>query len=199
MNFRYKVAATCGIVLLTAAGCKKTADNSLNYKSAINDYYTAHPSCLYSDAQKFPVQVNTDDDSKTKQYDALFNQGLLTRKTAEKKKLLGLMQKQVTDYDLSDKGRSAWTSDTQQPSYGNFCYCHREVDSITSSTPNSGEVGATTTVNYKWKFSGTADWAKAAETQSAFSSVATNLAGNGAAVATLADTNNGWKVQGPVQ
>ena len=77
--------ATAGAVLLTFAGCKKTADNSLNYKSAINDYYAAHPSCVFSEPQKFPVQVNTDDDSKTKGYDALFNQGLLVRKTAEKK------------------------------------------------------------------------------------------------------------------
>ena len=141
MNTRSTVAALCGIVLLAAGGCKKTADNSLNYKSAINDYYTAHPSCLFSEPQKFPVQVDTDNDSKTAGFDALFNQGLLTRKTEEKKKLLGLVQKQVTDYDLSDKGRSAWTSDTQQPSEGNFCYGHREVDSIDSSTPNNGEVG----------------------------------------------------------
>lgn len=198
----WKVATACGVALLIAAGCKKTADNTINYKSAINDYYTAHPACLFSEAQKFPAQVNTDDDSKTKGYDALFNQGLLTRKTAEKSKKFGpipLGSKQVTDYDLSDKGRSAWTSDTTQPSYGNFCYGHREVDSIDSSTPNSGEVGATTTVNYKWKFSSAPDWAKAAETQNAFPKLGTNLSGNGSGVATLADTSNGWKVQGPVQ
>lgn len=197
-----RLTAVAVAVLFSVAGCKKTADNSLNYKSAINDYYTAHPSCLFSEAQKFPVQVNTSDDSKTKQFDALFNQGLLTRKTAEKEKKFGpipLGNKQVTDYDLSDKGRSAWTSDTQQPSYGNFCYGHREVDSIDSSTPNSGEAGATTNVVYKWKFSSAPDWAKAAETQNAFSSVATNLSGNGSGSATLVDTNNGWKIQGPVQ
>ena len=194
-----RFAAITGVVLLSAAGCKKTADNSLNYKSAINDYYTAHPSCIFSEPQKFPEQVNTDDDSKTKGFDALFNQGLLTRKTAEKKKLLGLMQKQVTDYDLSDKGRSTWTADPQQPSYGNFCYGHREVDSVDSSTPNNGEVGATTSVAYKWKFSSAPDWAKAADTQNAFSRVAANVSGNGSGSATLVDTSNGWKVQGPVQ
>lgn len=187
------------MAMLTAVGCKKTADNTLNYKSAVNDYYTAHPSCVFSDAQKFPVQVSTDDDSKTKGYDALYDQGLLVRKTAEKKKLLGLVEKQVTDYDLSDKGRGAWTSDTTEPGSGNFCYGHREVDSLTSSTPNSGQPGAATTVNYTWKFSGAADWAKAAETQTAFPQVHTDLAGSGNAVATLADTNGGWKVQGSLE
>lgn len=199
MTKGFTLAALTGVVLLSSVGCKKTADNSLNYKSAINDYYTAHPSCIFSEPQKFPEQVNTDDDSKTKGFDALYNQGLLTRKTAEKKKLLGLIQKQVTDYDLSDKGRSAWTADTQQPSYGNFCYGHREVDSIDSSSPNNGEVGATTNVAYKWKFSSASDWAKAAETQNAFPKVATNVSGNGSGSATLVDTSNGWKIQGPVQ
>ena len=105
----------------------------------------------------------------------------------------------MTDYDVSDKGRTSWTADVQQPSYGNFCYGHREVDSIDSATPNSGEVGATTNVVYRWKVSSAPDWAKAAETQNAFPTVATNLSGSGNGTATLADTSNGWKVQGPVQ
>ena len=86
-------------------------------------------------------------------------------------------------------------ADASQPGYGNFCYGHRSVQSITSSTENSGQPGATTVVNYQWTFSGAPDWAKAPVMQTAFPQVANDLAGNGAASATLADTTNGWVVQ----
>lgn len=176
-------------------GCKKTADNSVNYKSAINTYYSAHQACLWSQPKQFPVQVETSDTDKTQKFDALFDQGLLTRTAGDKKKLLGLVDKQVNNYDLSDKGKSAWTADATQPGFGNFCYGHKSVSSINSSTPNNGEPGATTTVTYGWTFDGAADWAKAAEVQNVYTKVRTNLAGNGTGSKVLVDTNNGWQVQ----
>jgi hypothetical protein len=179
--------------LLLVAGCKKTADNTSNYKSALNTYYSAHPSCLWEQPQKFPVQTGTSDTS-TAPYDALVDQGLLTRSTTEKKIII--ISKRETNYDLSDKGRSAWTADTTQPGYGNFCYGTRTVSSIDSSTPNSGDPGATTTVTYHYGISGAPGWATAPETQNAFPRVATNIAG-GTATATLLDTSNGWQVQTP--
>ena len=189
------IVSVAGMALmLLAGGCSKTADNSLNYKSAINDYYAAHPACLWSTPQKFPVQVDASNVDETRGYDALFNQGLLTRTTGEKKKLL-VMSKQVTNYDVTDKGRGAWTVDKTEPSFGNFCYGSRTVSSIDSSTPTTGQVGATTQVTYHWTFGHAADWAKAAEVQNSFPSVQTNVAGGGVATKTLVDTNAGWKVQ----
>ena len=144
------------IGLLLVAGCKKTADNSMNYKAAIDAWYAAHPSCLWSTPQKFPTQVAASNDSENAPFAALVDQGLLVRSTSEKKIII--VSKQEVNYDLSDNGRSAWTADANQPGYGNFCYGHRTVQSITSSTPNNGEPGATTTVNYQWSFSGAPSW-----------------------------------------
>ncbi len=193
MNKSLQMVGLCGIALLLAGGCKKTADNTSNYKAAIDAFYSAHPACLWDTPQKFPVQVDASDNSKTSRYDALFDQGLLTRTTGEKKVLI-VASKQVTNYDLSDKGRSAWTADITQPGYGNFCYGHRSVSSIDSSTPNNGQPGATTQVSYRYSFSGAPGWAQAAETQNAFPEVKNDLAGNGTGTATLQDTSNGWQV-----
>lgn len=181
--------------LLLLAGCKTTTDNSANYKSALNDWYSAHPSCLWSQPQKFPAQVGASEADETAPFAALVDQGLLTRTTSEKKIII--ISKQEVNYDLSDKGRSAWTADPSQPGYGNFCYGHRSVQSIDNSTPNNAQPGATSVVTYHYSFSGAPDWAKAAETQTAFPNVRANLSGSGTASATLVDTSNGWQVQTP--
>ena len=188
-----RIAAVCGAALLITAGCNKKADNSINYKSAINTYYSAHPACLFSQPVQFPTQKTTSDQSATAPYDALVDQGLLVRTTAEKKVFI-VASKQVTNYDLSSNGRSAWTADTAQPGFGNFCYGHRSVSSIDSSTPASSDAGATTQVNYHYTFSDAPSWASAAETKNAFPNVATDLAGPQAATATLTNTANGWQV-----
>ena len=188
-----RTAALCGAALALAIGCNKKADNTINFTSAINTYYSAHPACLWSDPIKFPVQADTSDASKTSGYDALVDQGLLVRTTAEKKKFI-LGSKQVNNYDLSDKGRSAWTADTTQPGYGNFCYGHRKVSSIDSSTPTTDAVGATTTINYHYTVADAAGWATAAETQNAYTQLQTELAAPQNSQATLTNTSNGWQV-----
>lgn len=181
--------------LLLLAGCKKTADNSVNYKSTIDAWYSAHPACLWDTSQKFPVQVAASNDSQNAPFAALVDQGLLVRSTSEKKIII--ISKQEINYDLSDNGRSAWTADSTEPGYGNFCYGHRSVQSITSSSPNNGEPGATSTIAYQWGFSGAPGWAQAAEVKNAFPQVASDLAGTGAASATLTDTASGWQVTTP--
>jgi hypothetical protein len=189
---RIKIAAlTTASAFLLIAGCKKTADNTSNYKTTLDNFYAANNSCLWSTSQQFPKQIAASDDSKTAPYAALVDQGLLTRTTSEKKIII--ISKQEINYDLTDKGRSAWTTDTTQPGYGNFCYGHRTVSSIDSSTPNNGEPGATTVVTYHYGFTSAPDWAKAAETQNAFPDLRSDLAG-GAASATLVDTSNGWQI-----
>ena len=192
---RFRKVGVGVVGLLLVAGCKKTADNSMNYKSAIDGWYSAHPSCLWSTSQKFPVQVAASNDSQNAPFAALVDQGLLVRSTSEKKIII--VSKQEINYDLSDNGRSAWTADASQPGYGNFCYGHRTVQTITSSTPNNGEPGATATVSYQYSFSGAPAWAQSAEVQNAFPQVKSDLAGGGSASATLTDTQNGWQVTTP--
>jgi hypothetical protein len=188
-----RTAALCGTLIALATGCNKKADNTLNFTSAINSYYSAHPACLWSDPVKFPVQADTSNNTKTSNYDALVDQGLLVRTTAEKKVLI-IASKQVNNYDLSDKGRAAWTADTTQPGYGNFCYGHRKVSSIDSSTPTTSDPGATTQVSYHYNIPDVAAWATAPETQNAYPQLQTNLAAPQNAQATLTNTSNGWQV-----
>jgi hypothetical protein len=195
IRFTLRSAVLCGVTALVATGCSRKADNNQNFTSAINTYYSAHPACLWSQLVKFPVQADTSDTSKTSGYDALVDQGLLVRTTAEKKKLI-IASKQVNNYDLSDKGRAAWTADVQQPGFGNFCYGHRQVDRIDASTPTTSNVGATTQVNYHYSFSGAPGWATAAETQNAYPQIRADLAGSQPGLVTLANTGNGWAVSG---
>lgn len=191
-----RIAVACGAAALLVTGCKKTDDNKLNFTNAINTYYSAHPACLWDEPEKFPVQVTTSDTSKTTGYDALVDQGLLQRTTAEKKVFI-IASKQVTNYDISDHGRSDWTADTTQPGFGNFCYGHRTVTSIDSTTPTSPQPGATTQVTYHFTVSGAPSWASAPETQNAFPQVRASLSGPQTATATLVNTNGGWQVSEP--
>lgn len=186
-------AALCGAVVLLATGCNKKADNTMNFKNAIDTYYSAHPACLWSDSVKFPVQADTSDTSKTSGYDALVDQGLLTRQSAEKTKLI-IATKQVNIYDLSGKGRSLWTVDVQQPGFGNFCYGHRKVSSIDSSTPTTDAVGATTQVTYHYTLADAPGWATAAETQNAYPQLHADLTSPQTSHTTLTNTSNGWQV-----
>jgi hypothetical protein len=196
MTHALRIATVCGAAALLLAGCKKTDDNKINFTNAINAYYAAHPACLWDTPIKFPVQVTTSDAAKTPAYDALFDQGLLQRTTAEKKVFI-VASKQVTNYDLTDNGRSAWTADTTQPGFGNFCYGHRSVQSIDSTTPTSDQPGATTQVVYHASFTGPASWALAPEIQNAFPQVRADLTSPQAATATLVNTNAGWQMQPP--
>ena len=188
-----RAATLCGATFLLTIGCDKKADNSINFTNAINTYYSGHPACLWSEPKKFPVQEETSDSAKTSGYDALVDQGLLVRTTAEKKKFI-VTSKQVNNYDLSDKGRSAWTADTSQPGYGNFCYGHRKVTSIDSSTPTTDAAGATTQISYHYTLSDAPAWASAAETQTAYPQLQADLSGPKTAQVTLTNTSNGWTV-----
>jgi hypothetical protein len=184
------VAAATIAWLLTA--CNKTADNKPNFEAAINSYYQARPTCLWSTAQQFPVQIGHSD-PKAAQFDALVDQGLLTRTTSEKKIII--VSKQENNYDVSDKGRSAWTADSTQPGYGNFCYGHRKVSTIDSYTPTNSQPGATTTVQYHYAFADVPAWASTAETQTAYPRVQANLSTTPkAATVQMTNTSNGWQV-----
>ena len=181
-------------LVIAIAGChgKKEPDTA-NFKTAINDYYSAHPVCVWTDPVKFPAQEDASNDSQTRQFDALTDAGLLTRKAEEKKRFL-IGSKQVNDYDVSDKGRSVWTSDTSQPGYGNFCYGHREVTAIDTFTTAAGQNGDNTaTVNYHYKISGVPDWAQSPETGTAFPNLQAALTSPRPATATLVQTQNGWQ------
>jgi hypothetical protein len=187
-------ALVVGLLTLTTTGCNKGNNSDLNYKAAINDHFKAFPACIWSQPKKLPVQAATSDDSKTEGYDALTQEGLLTRTTAEKKVLI-IASKQVNNYDLSEKGRTSWTPDSSQPGYGNFCYGNREVTSIDNSTPGTNGAGAeTVAVTYHYQISNVPAWAKSQEMGTAYPSIASAIGSNPSDRATLVMTGDHWEV-----
>jgi hypothetical protein len=180
------------LAIVFTTGCNNGTNNDLNYRTAINDHFKAFPSCIWSQSKKFPVQAATSDDAKTEGYDALTQEGLLTRTTAEKKIII--ISKQVNNYDLSDKGRSSWTADSSQPGYGNFCYGNREVTSIENSTLGTNGQGAKTVdVAYQYKIANVPTWATSQEMATAYPSMAAALGANPSDRATLVMTGDHWE------
>ncbi len=174
-------------------GCKKNTVDKSAFKSALNTYYSANQECVWTAPVKFPAQVDTSNDEQTKGYDALTDAGLLTRTSAEKKRFI-LGSKQVTNYDLSDKGRSTWTADQTQPGYGNFCYGHPEVTSIDGYTP-ADDNATQYNVTYHYAANNLPAWANSTEMKTAFPKLASESAGQQTATAILAKSNDGWMVQ----
>jgi hypothetical protein len=185
----------CGAVVV-AAGCRKTNDVDKGaFKSAINDYFTAHQDCVWASPIKFPAQADASKENETKGFDALVDAGLLVRSSAEKKRFL-IGSKQVTNYDLSDKGHSSWTAEQTEPGYGNFCYGHREVTNIDGFGPTEEGSTARYTVNFHYDVANVAGWASTTEMKSAFPALAADLSGQQTATATLVKNSNGWQVSG---
>jgi len=191
MRTRCLVLAVSGAILATA-GCKTNSVDQSAFKSAINDYYRGKPVCLWSGPVKFPAQADTSNDEQTKGFDALTDAGMLMRTSAEKKRFL-IGSKQVNNYDLSDKGRSAWTADATQPGYGDFCFGQRMVTSVDGFTPSDTNA-AQYAVNYHHTVTNVPDWANSAEMKTGFPQLATDTSGQQTATATLVKSDKGWQV-----
>jgi hypothetical protein len=181
------------------AGCSHKKDATKdNFKTAIGNYYNAHPECVWTSPVKFPVQADPNKGDQTAGYDALTDAGLLTRTPEQKSGFLGIGSKQVNDYDLSSMGRSDWSPDQTQPGYGNFCYGHRDVtsvDNFVTSGNNSGQTIAN--VDYHYKVDGIAGWANSTEMKTAFPTIQAEQSGSQVDKATLVLTNDGWQVSQP--
>ena len=104
INRMHSCALVVGVSALLSIGCNNGSNSNLNYKAAIDEHFKAFPICIWAQPKKFPVQAATADDSKTGGYDALTQEGLLTRTTAEKKVLI--ISKQVNNYGVL----CLWTS-----------------------------------------------------------------------------------------
>jgi hypothetical protein len=194
VSMRPVVSGVLLSLLALPIGCKRPSDQTGNFKTAIDTYYAQWPECLWPEPIQMPQQHGISDTDKVRPFDALVDQGLLSRTPVEKTKLL-VFKENANSYDLTDKGRSNWTIDNTRPGYGNFCYAHRKVQDIQSFTPAGTQPGATTRVNYTWTLGDVKDWAAADETQNAFPRLKGALIATNNAQTTLVLTNNGWKVQ----
>jgi hypothetical protein len=186
------VAASAGL-LLFGAGCRTNTVDKGAFKSAIDNYYSSRPVCLWSSPIKFPAQADTNNEEQTKGWDALTDAGLLQRTSAQKSRFL-IGSKQVNNYDLSDKGRSNWKADQAQPGYGNFCFGSPQVANIDSYNPPNDNGAAQYVVTYTYGVSHLPDWASSAEMQSAFPKLASLNGNQQTATATLDKSDNGWQV-----
>lgn len=178
---------------LFTAGCSRMEDTTANYTRSIDAYYASHPSCLWSESVKFPVEQDSSSTREVRAYDALVHEGLLVRSSAQKT-LIDTASPKMDVYDLSDKGRGLWAADPQDAGSGDFCYGHRKVTNIDSSTPTTSKSGATTDVIYRYTITGAPAWATSPEMQMAFPGLGADLSGNQVGRVTLTDSRKGWQV-----
>jgi hypothetical protein len=195
MRERIALAFVLTGLLAWATGCKKQIDQA-EFKSVINQSFAGRHECVWPEPIKLPAQVDTSKDEKTRDFDALTDAGLFIRGSAEKKRFL-VGSKQVSNYDLSDKGRPAWTPDPNQPGYGNFCFGKFNVTAIDNATPNDLSNPTQYTVNYHYEVEGIPAWASTPESMRAFPKIAADTSIQSATATLVKGTNGGWAVVPP--
>jgi hypothetical protein len=195
MRERIALALVFAGLFACATGCKKQVDQA-EFKSAINKSFAGRHECVWPEPIKLPAQADTSKDEKTRDYEALTDAGLLIRGSAEKKRFL-VGSKQISNYDLSDKGRPAWTPDPNEPGYGNFCFGHFNVTAIDKATPNDPSNPTQYTVNYHYEVEGIPAWASTPESMRAFPKIAADTSIQSATATLVKGTNGGWAVVPP--
>jgi len=153
----------------------KSAPNYNNFTTGLNKYFLDHTDCLLPNA-RFPLE--TGDKDQMKQMDALVKATLLEKA-------------------LDPGVRTArYLPSTAGARYApHFCYGHRVVVSIDSSSPLAVANGfKTTVVTYHYKMEDVPVWAQTHEVQAAFPAMALATSGQATAKATLAQTPVGWQV-----
>jgi hypothetical protein len=192
MHLRLLLFALIIMSAAVIAGCHTNAVDGMAFQSAINNYYSSHQECLWSQPVKFPAQADANNEDQTEQFDALTDAGMLTRTPGEKQRFL-IGSKRVNNYDISPQGRSNWTPDSSQPGYGNFCLGSPKVKSLDSYTPNNDPNATQYSVTYRYGVS-LPGWASTSEIKNAFPRAARDSQGQ-EATATLIKSENGWQVQ----
>jgi hypothetical protein len=195
MRERIALALVLTGLFACAIGCKKQIDQA-EFKSAINKSFAGRHECAWPEPIKLPAEADPTKDEKTRDYDALTDASLLIRESAEKKRFL-VGSKQVNIYDLSDKGRPAWTPDPNQPGYGNFCFGHFNVTAIDKAIPNDPSDPTQYTVTYRYEVEGIPDWARTPESMRAFPKIAADTSIQSATVTLAKGTDGGWAVGSP--
>ena len=194
---RERIALTLALTGLFAyaIGCQKQVDQA-EFKSAINKSFAGRHECVWPEPIKLPAQADPSKDEKIRDYNALTDASLLIRGSAEKKRFL-VGPKQVNNYDLSDKGRPAWTPDPNQPGYGNFCFGHLNVTAIDKATPNDPSNPTQYTVNYRYEVEGIPDWARTPESMRTFPRFAGDVSIQSATATLVKGADGAWAVVPP--
>jgi hypothetical protein len=164
-------------LLMATAGChSKTAPTPENFTTALNTHFLDHPDCLFPEAPRFPYE--TSDPVKTKQMNTLVTNQLLTVEVER--------DIHVSRYTPTPTGERAAPR---------FCYGHRVVSSIDSSTPPAQANGfPETQVVYHYTMEEVPVWAKSTDVQAAFPTMAHDTSGTATDKATLARSAVDWQV-----
>jgi hypothetical protein len=163
--------------LILATGCtSKTAPTPENYTQTLNAWFLEHSDCLFPDSPHFPFE--TTDPVKTRQMDSLVTGQLLARTTEP-----ALHESRYTITDVGARYAPR------------FCYGHRQVTSIDSSTPPAVANGfPETQVTFHYTYMDVPVWAKSAAVEAAFPAMGQAITNGGVATRTLARTMAGWQV-----
>ncbi len=210
MRPKFLSFAACGLLLL-AAGCQKNHNQAQpvdtgGFKTALDSYYQAHPSCVWNSPQQMPIDLDEHkpDPAQEQQLDALVKAGLLTKKRTDKEIPAEdhhrRHRERVIEYTLTDQGKSAWTTDTSadttagnaQSAAGNFCVGSPHVVSIGNAMPAPNDTRYS--VSYRFALGQLPAWATNSDVQAAFPAIAAeNSEKQIAALAVLSKTPSGWK------
>jgi len=145
---------------------------------------------VWPEPVKLPAEADPTKDQKVRGYEALTDASLLIRESAEKKRFL-VGSKLVNVYDLSDKGRPAWTPDPNQPVTATSA-------SATSTPPPSTRPSLTTlrphAVHRHLPLRGGRhpDWARTPESMRAFPKIAADTSIQSATVILVKGADGGW-------
>lgn len=199
-------AALC-IGLLVAAGCSSNKPSKADLSSAVDNYYSANPECIFSSPVQLPAKIDNSNQQQLDQYSALTQAGLLTKteaKAPEKPTRHTRRSRHAaktptappaTTFALSDNGRFSWTTDETEPGFGNFCYGHRQVTSIDSMATTKHNGMEMAVASYHYSLAGVPSWAKTSEVQSAFPEVQKALAGPMPDSGNFTKETTGWKFE----
>jgi hypothetical protein len=178
--FKSWSTATATLVLalsFASTGCSSTKSRATpeNFIAGLNKHFLDHADCLL-DNTRFPFETTERD--TTKQMDSLVK-ALLLEKSEE-------MSIHASRYTVTTAGARYAPR---------FCYGHREVTGIDSSTPPAAANGFNeTTVTYHYVMKEVPVWAKTPEVQAAFPKMAEMTGGEAMGKAVLAQTPVGWQV-----
>lgn len=176
---RAAAGLTLALGMMACTGYKSPSPE--NFIRAINAYYAENDDCLYPSALHFPYEIHAHELSpaKIKGLDALAKAGLLQRGVER--------DIQVTRYSLTPYASGRVT--------GRFCYGHREVTAIESSTPPATNNGQQTTqVTYHYKMMDVPGWAQSDDMKAAFPALAKDTSDQPQDTIQLVLTVNGWRV-----
>jgi len=181
MNARHTLSRTSALVVslvfLSLAGChSKTAATPENFTLGLNKYFAEHADCLFPHGLTYPYE--TTDPEKTRQMNALVASQLLTVHQA--------VQIHESRYTVTTTGARVAPR---------FCFGHRVVASIDSSTPPTAVNGMLQTqVLYHYTIEDVPVWAKTDQMRAAFPAMMHAISGDASDKATLGKTMVDWQV-----